>query len=62
VQRGRADVHEDWAFSTSSPAVHLDQRVVAALPLPDGPPLADPFLATEDVVLLLELRARQLAT
>jgi hypothetical protein len=39
----------------------LDQRLVAALPLPNGPPLADPFLATEDVVLLLELRARQLA-
>lgn len=56
-----AELDEQPAPSGETLIAELDQRVVAALPLPNGPPLADPFLATEDVVLLLELRARQLA-
>lgn len=39
----------------------LLQRPVAALSLSDGRVIADPFVATADVVALLRLRARQLA-
>jgi hypothetical protein len=35
-------------------------ELVAALPLDGGNALADPFTPTEDIVALLELRARQL--
>jgi hypothetical protein len=38
----------------------LLQRPVAALSLSDGRVIADPFVATADVVALLRLRARQL--
>jgi hypothetical protein len=38
----------------------LEGELVAALPLEGGEALADPFTPTEDVVALLELRARQL--
>jgi hypothetical protein len=37
-----------------------DGELVAALPLGDGAPMADPFRPTADVVRVLELRARQL--
>jgi hypothetical protein len=37
-----------------------DGRAVAALSLNDGTVVANPFVATADVVALLELRARQL--
>ncbi|MBX5468469.1 MAG: hypothetical protein IRZ21_01050 [Thermoleophilaceae bacterium] len=36
-------------------------RVVAALPLDDREPIADPFTPTADVVALLKLRAAQVA-
>ena len=39
----------------------VDGTVVAALPLGQGPVLADPFRPTEQLIPLLELRARQLA-
>ena len=39
----------------------LLQRPVAALSLSDGRVIADPFVATADIVALLRLRARQLA-
>ncbi len=35
-------------------------RIVAALPLAGGPPLADPFMRTGHILPLLELRAAQL--
>jgi hypothetical protein len=37
-----------------------DARIVAALPLGAGRPIADPFEPTAEVVALLELRGRQL--
>ena len=37
-------------------------EVVAAMPLSGGSPVADPFMRTADLVAILELRARQLAT
>jgi hypothetical protein len=37
-----------------------DGRPVAAVSLSDGAVIADPFVATADVVALLQLRARQL--
>ena len=40
----------------------LLQRPVAALSLSDGRVIADPFVATADIVALLRLRARQLGT
>ncbi len=40
----------------------LQERPVAALSLSDGTVIADPFVATGDVVALLRLRARQLNT
>jgi hypothetical protein len=39
----------------------VDGTVVAALPLGQGPVLADPFERTEHLIPLLELRARQIA-
>ena len=38
----------------------VDGRVVAAVPLGGGRPLADPFFRTQELVHLLELRAAQL--
>lgn len=40
----------------------LQERPVAALSLSDGTVIADPFVATGDVVALLRLRAQQLNT
>ncbi|MEA2331870.1 MAG: hypothetical protein QOH58_2008 [Thermoleophilaceae bacterium] len=37
-----------------------DSRLLAALPLGSGRPIADPFEHTAEIVALLELRARQL--
>jgi hypothetical protein len=38
-----------------------DSRMLAALPVGSGRPIADPFEPTSEVVALLELRAAQLA-
>jgi hypothetical protein len=38
-----------------------DSRMLAALPLGSGRPIADPFEPTAEVVALLQLRAEQLA-
>jgi len=38
----------------------VDGRIVAAVPLGGGWPLADPFVKTAEAVRLLELRAAQL--
>jgi hypothetical protein len=37
-----------------------DSRMLAALPIGSGRPIADPFEPTAEIVALLELRARQL--
>jgi hypothetical protein len=39
-----------------------DSRMLAAMPLGSGRPIADPFEPTAAVVALLQLRAEQLAT
>jgi hypothetical protein len=39
----------------------VDEQVEAALPLDGGPPLANPFVPTEDLTALLRVRAEQLA-
>jgi hypothetical protein len=38
-----------------------DSRMLAALPLGSGRPIADPFEPTAEIVALLEMRKRQLA-
>ena len=56
-----AQLDEQPAPPGASLVAELDGRVVAALPLPAGPAIAAPFVPTEDVIVLLELCARQLA-
>jgi hypothetical protein len=53
----------DSAPTPSGPALVAvaDSRMLAALPLGSGRPIADPFEPTAAVVALLELRAAQLA-
>jgi hypothetical protein len=53
----------DSARPPSGPALVAvaDGRMLAALPLGSGRPIADPFEPTAAVVALLELRARQMA-
>src|ERR671927_1062914 len=57
----------DLAALDSTPApegpvlvAETDARIVAALPLGSGRPIADPFRPTAELVALLELRAKQL--
>jgi len=52
----------DSAMLPSAPLLvgERDGRAVAALSLSDGAVIADPFVASADVVALLRLRARQL--
>jgi hypothetical protein len=52
----------DGARPPTGPALiaEADSRMLAALPLGSGRPIADPFEPTAAVVALLELRARQL--
>src|SRR5215204_1451850 len=40
----------------------VDGRLVAALPLGGGRPIADPFTATDEVVALLRMRAEQIVS
>ncbi len=53
----------DSATSPRGPALvaEADSRMLAALPLGSGRPIADPFEPTAEVVALLQLRAEQLA-
>jgi hypothetical protein len=53
----------DSAKPPRGPALvaEADSRMLAALPLGSGRPIADPFEPTAEVVALLELRARQMA-
>jgi hypothetical protein len=52
----------DSARPPRGPALiaEVDSRMLAALPLGSGRPIADPFEPTAEVVALLELRKRQL--
>ena len=55
------------ALDSASPPIgtvlvaEADSRMLAALPIGSGRPIADPFEPTAEVVALLELRAAQLA-
>ncbi|HEV2874484.1 MAG TPA: hypothetical protein VGW14_04985 [Thermoleophilaceae bacterium] len=53
----------DSARPPTGPALvaEADSRMLAALPLGSGRPIADPFEPTAAVVALLELRAEQVA-
>jgi hypothetical protein len=53
----------DSARPLRGPALvaEADSRMLAALPLGSGRPIADPFAPTAEVVALLELRRKQLA-
>jgi hypothetical protein len=53
----------DGARPPTGPALvaEADSRMLAALPLGSGRPIADPFEPTAAVVALLELRAKQIA-
>ena len=52
----------DSASPPRGPALvaEADSRMLAALPLGSGRPIADPFEPTAEIVALLELRAEQL--
>ena len=52
----------DSATPPRGPALvaEADSRMLAALPLGSGRPIADPFEPTAEIVALLELRAEQL--
>src|SRR5215212_3019178 len=52
----------DSATPPRGPALiaEADSRVLAALPLGSGRPIADPFEPTAEIVALLQLRAAQL--
>jgi hypothetical protein len=53
----------DSASPVRGPALvaEADSRMLAALPLGSGRPIADPFEPTAEIVALLELRATQLS-
>jgi hypothetical protein len=53
----------DSARPLRGPALiaEADSRMIAALPLGSGRPIADPFEPTAEIVALLELRKQQLA-
>jgi hypothetical protein len=53
----------DSARPPKGPALvaEADSRLLAALPLGSGRPIADPFEPTAEVVALLQLRKQQLA-
>jgi hypothetical protein len=53
----------DGARPPTGPALvaEADSRILAALPLGSGRPIADPFEPTAAVVALLQLRAEQIA-
>ena len=53
----------DSATPVRGPALvaEADSRMLAALPLGSGRPIADPFEPTQEIVALLELRAAQLS-
>jgi hypothetical protein len=67
VSADRAAIERLAALDSASPprgsmlVAEADSRVLAALPLGSGRPIADPFEPTAEAVALLELRAAQLS-
>jgi hypothetical protein len=47
-------------IDTEALVAETDSKLIAAVPLESGAPIADPFEATADEVALLELRRAQL--
>ena len=66
VDSDRSELVRLAALDSASPprgpalVAEADSRMLAALPLGSGRPIADPFEPTAEVVALLELRATQL--
>lgn len=67
VAGDRAELERLAALDSGTPprgpalVAEADARVLAALPLGSGRPIADPFEPTAPIVALLRLRAEQLA-
>jgi len=60
-QLGRlAALDSSGPIDGSALVAESDARIIAALPLGSGRPIADPFEPTAELVALLELRAAQL--
>jgi len=66
VAADRTDLDRLAALDSATPPrgpaliAEADSRMLAALPLGSGRPIADPFEPTAEIVALLELRAEQL--
>ena len=66
VSADLSDIARLAALDSASPprgpalVAEADSRMLAALPLGSGRPIADPFEPTAEAVALLELRAEQL--
>jgi hypothetical protein len=67
VSADRSELDRLAALDSASPVrgpalvAEADSRMLAALPLGSGRPIADPFEPTAEIVALLELRAAQLS-
>ncbi len=67
VARDRSELERLAALDSARPptgpalVAEADSRMIAALPLGSGRPIADPFEPTAAVVAVLELRATQMA-
>jgi len=67
VTADRSDLERLAALDSARPptgpalVAEADSRILAALPLGAGRPIADPFEPTAAVVALLQLRAEQIA-
>jgi len=63
----QAAIHQLAMLDSASPprgpalVAEADTRILAALPLGSGRPIADPFEPTAELVALLELRKAQIA-
>jgi hypothetical protein len=68
VPADRGDLERLAALDNGTPprgpalVAEADSRLLVALPLGSGRPIADPFEPTAEVVALLEMRAEQLAS
>jgi hypothetical protein len=66
VSADRAELYRLAALDSATPprgpalVAEADSRMLAALPLGSGRPIADPFEPTAEIVALLTMRAKQL--
>jgi hypothetical protein len=66
VASDRSELERLAALDSASPprgpalVAEADSRMLAALPLGSGRPIADPFEPTAEIVALLQLRAEQI--